>query len=241
MFIEWIEIDRICRVLTDGDIFSMKGVFLRKKYPYEEIFSAKAILEYFEIDPDHYVKIRRQPDFWLADTLPPAIAEKIASFDRYWGESWRCGMFDNQLLYILRRAPYKWREKAVDRILRMEHPPIALLAQLIATEPDVIREAAMGRLQTQQSAAIPFEQLEVALLQAPEDWAQAVFAFYFASAAPDEVTATARILQKGAANLQWRAWNRLDTGNRETTTALLNRDIPPSWREKILRAQHDKD
>ena len=141
-FISWIEVEKdgnkILLYLTDEEVFSPTGEERLKECRHNDVIGHGAIREYFGEFFGSGVRAREYElkDFWNAEKLPKEIADKIKDFDSHWGRMFESGAFQNDdLRYIIRYAPDRWKGEAAKQLLKQE-PDNYDLRYIINHAPD---------------------------------------------------------------------------------------------------------
>ena len=113
-FISYVKKSNQLFYLTDDEIFSKEGREKLSGCQDNDFIGHGAIKKFFDIKggEDHEVR-----DFWNTDKLPKELADKIANFDSYWGKTFKKYFMNDDLRYIISKAPEMWKSKASELLL----------------------------------------------------------------------------------------------------------------------------
>jgi len=113
-FISYVQKGNQLFYLTDEEIFSKEGRDKLSGCQDNDFISHGAIRKFFGIrgGEDHEVK-----DFWNTNKLPKELVDKIANFDLYWSRTFKRYFMNDDLRYIISKAPETWKSKASEQLL----------------------------------------------------------------------------------------------------------------------------
>lgn len=120
-FVSWVD-DNAGHLfyLTDEQIFSAEGKTRLSGSNGNDFLGHSAIRAfYFGNGLNNFGNTdREERHFWKRGVLPNEIAKKIRNFDYYWGKMFSSGYFAaDDLIYIICKAPKKWKEKALRQLI----------------------------------------------------------------------------------------------------------------------------